>query len=325
MISKSRFKQIFFSIPHYFAEIENCRNAKDIYLWFYFKMPYLFPMIQFPVYLDVELTNFCNLNCVHCLSQRNEMKRDMGFMAYDLFKKITDEFSLYANRSLLICGLGEPCLHPNITDILNHLSEKKIRYSFYTNGTFLKKFTTNEIVNWNIDTLVVSVDGLDNESYGKIRIGKEVNQYDVIKDYVSTLFRLRNIEGKKNPRIEIRHVIFPNENSKQLVFFRDEWMKIADAVKFNFIIPSSGKLATLSPKMRQCRDIRRKMHVRWDGRVPVCGYQYIHNDYEWLGDAQHSSIKEMWNHARLQKIRCYHKNQSFDSIPFCQDCVFTQT
>jgi organic radical activating enzyme len=253
------------------------------------------------------------------------MKRNIGFMDYGLFKKIADEFGHYKNRNLLICGLGEPVLHPQIKEILNYLSEKQIRHTFYTNGTFLKKFTIYDIVNWNIDTIVVSVDGLDNESYRKIRVGKEDNQYDVIKENVSALFRLRNREGKKNPRIEIRHVIFPNESNKQLVSFRDEWLKIADAVKFNFIISPSDKAFERTQNLRRCRDIRRKMHIRWSGQVPVCGYQYIHDDHEWMGDVNYAAIKEMWNHARLKKVRFYHKNRDFDSIPFCNKCVFTQT
>lgn len=302
--------------------MKNCHSLKDLYFWAYFKMPYLFPVARFPIFLDIELTNSCNLNCIHCLSQRNEMKRDIGFMSYDVFEKIANEFMQYKNRHLLICGVGEPVLHPNIKEILDYLTKMKIRHSFYTNGAFMKRFSINKIMDWDIDTIVVSVDGLDAESHKKIRIGSE---YNIIKENVSNLFRLRKEQRKANPRIEIRHVIFPNEDNNQLVNFREEWLKIADAVKFNFLISPLDKCYRQDKNLRRCRDIRRKMHVRWNGQVPVCGYQYIHDDYECLGDIQNSSIKEMWNHPRLKELRYFHRKRIFDSISFCTRCVFTQT
>ena len=321
VVSKRRFRQIMFSLQHYLAEVKNCRDAKDAYFWLYFKKPYLFPLVHFPATVDIELTNNCNLSCIHCLSQRKENKRPLGFMDYEVFTKIADEMGRYPGRNLLICGVGEPVLHPRIQEMLSYLSEKRLRYTFYTNGTFMRRFTPKDIMNWHIETIVVSVDGIDDETHAGIRVGSD---YSAIKEDVAALSAFRTWEGKRNPRIEIRHVIFPYETNNQLVRFRREWLKIADAVKFNFLISPSDKSTGLEGDLMRCRDIRRKMHVRWSGQVPLCGYQYIHDDYEWLVDIHFTTLEEIWNGTRLNEVRSWHKARAFRSVPFCRNCPATQ-
>ncbi len=40
---------------------------------------------QFPLYINLELTNDCNLSCLMC--PRDKMKRDVGHMQKDTFLK----------------------------------------------------------------------------------------------------------------------------------------------------------------------------------------------------------------------------------------------
>lgn len=68
---------------------------------------------EFPKCLHIELTNACNLKCIMC--PRRDMKRDVGYMNFELFKKIIDESS--GNVDFICLNfMGEPFLHKKISD-----------------------------------------------------------------------------------------------------------------------------------------------------------------------------------------------------------------
>lgn len=64
---------------------------------------------KIPLYLDIELTNHCNLKCKMCGT--NYSKRKKGFMSKRTFGKVA-EFALKNNIPVRFIGWGEPTLHP---------------------------------------------------------------------------------------------------------------------------------------------------------------------------------------------------------------------
>jgi MoaA/NifB/PqqE/SkfB family radical SAM enzyme len=64
-------------------------------------------------------------------------------------------------------------------------------------------------------------------------------------------------------------------------------------------------------------------HVRWDGRVPLCGYQPTKQEY--LGDLNKLSLEEIWSTSgRLEEVRTAHRLRHFDEVSFCKSCFYTQ-
>ena len=75
---------------------------------------------NFPQTVTIELTNNCNAKCEYCA--RQNYGRKLGYMSYQLLKKIGDEVSFYKLKSLSIAADGEPTLHPDIIKYLRYLS-----------------------------------------------------------------------------------------------------------------------------------------------------------------------------------------------------------
>ena len=50
-----------------------------------------YKLTEYPLNVVVEVTAFCNLNCVMCT--QNEIKRPRGYMDIFLYKKIIDELA----------------------------------------------------------------------------------------------------------------------------------------------------------------------------------------------------------------------------------------
>jgi MoaA/NifB/PqqE/SkfB family radical SAM enzyme len=311
LMSQKRALQVLLSIPHYFHEfVAEVRSPADAYVWAYFKLPYLFRLCDFPTRVTIEPTNECNFSCRHCA--RSVMSRNVGFMDLGVFEKIVAELGRRPSCVMKIGGLGEPALHPQFRLFMNLLKQHGVRSTLYTNGTLLREYDHEEILNWGVRVLVVSIDGVDAESFERIRVGGD---YDLIKKAVGAFYQLKKRLKYRKPELEIRHVIMPNEPRNELVSFRVTWLEIADTVKFNYLFPLTP--APVIEERPMCRDIMREFYIRWDGRVPLCGYQSA-----WLGDLHTASIRELWHDAKLQELRQVHRKRDLSAAPVCRSCSF---
>ena len=317
-LASGKLKQILFSIPCYFDEVAQLRTRRDFYMWFYYKFPYSSHVPGFPPYVNLSVTEWCNLSCVHCY--RNLMPWSPHDMELPLFGRIVDEIAKHPECLLKLQGLGEPAVHPQIRSFVSLLAESKVKTTIYTNGTLLERFSPHEIVELGFGKLVVSIDGIDAQSYESIRVG---GNYAPLRANVARLRQTRGELKSRRPRIEIRHVIFPNESSEALRQFRRDWLEFADTVKFNNLTHLSPQPRGVSaPMFRRCRDIRREFYIGSGGQVPVCGCRFWSGTTEEvLGDLHHATIQELWQHPTLRSIRSCHERAALDDVPFCRTCI----
>jgi len=88
---------------------------------------------------------------------RQKMKMDMP-----LFKKIIDNASEIGVPEVKLNRFGEPLLHPLLIDMIRYTKEKDIpRVYFTTNGTLLNEALSREIITSGIDSITISLDGVD--------------------------------------------------------------------------------------------------------------------------------------------------------------------
>jgi len=311
-----RAQQVLWSSRHYLSEIMRLRSAGAMVSWLHYKLPWLFAQTRLPLAVTLEITNHCNYACPHC--PRNELNRDreLGFMDAATFRKLVRECDGHVKMIKLI-GLGESALHPDLDEMLQNLQSSGIEGVLYTNGTLLKRYSSETILGWNLNTIVLSIDGTDARSFNRLRVGGD---YHTIREHLAQFRALRDRLGMRGPHIEIRHVIMPNETRDMLRAFQSDWLNgLADSVKFNLLgAPYGSKRAAVANRPR-CRDIRREIHVRYDGRVPLCGYD---GQSEWIGDLAHSSLEDIWHSRRLDHVRDQHARRDLSALPACRTCQF---
>lgn len=314
-IRTRRRRQLWHSVPHYFREFREVRSLHEVYWWARHKLPYAFATSRFPMFISLEPTNECNFACPHCPRTVINEGRGLGFMDIDLFEKIADEVSACDGACVLkMGGLGEPALHPQLAKMMEMLQERQIRTILYTNGTLLHEYPLQVILGWRFWILIVSIDGTDARSFERLRLG---GNYLSIRSAVKRFRRAREESSLERPRIDIRHVIMPSETAAQLESFRADWLAVGDTVKFNYLLPPLPSSRVEDVSRPRCRDIKREMYIRYDGRVPLCGY---HD--EWLGNVRHSSIAALWHHPRLEDVRARHERRALAELPFCRTCAF---
>lgn len=108
-------------------------------------------------WVDVEITNLCNFSCWFC--PREAMTRPLGRMSYEDFCLMADRIDRAGVvREMLIGGIGEPTLHPDLLRMLHYLRDHtSLRATVITNGSRLMEGFGKELLEAGLHRLIVSL------------------------------------------------------------------------------------------------------------------------------------------------------------------------
>jgi radical SAM protein with 4Fe4S-binding SPASM domain len=267
-----------------------------------------------PVSAGVELTNNCNLNCPECSSGSGKMKRDRGFMDIELFNRFYKELSPYL-INLNLYFQGEPMLHPQFFSFIRNSINTHTIVS--TNGHFLSVENSERIVRTGLNKLIISLDGIDQNTYSVYRKSGEVD---------TVLEGIKNVSDAKRRcnsslKIEIQFLVNRlNENQiPQIRQFADKVkaslnlksMQIINKDDIGFWLPSrhrfrrykmkNGEYVLKNSLPDRCARLWFNPVITWDGKVIPCCFdknaEYV------MGDLNHDSFREIWNGTKFRIFR----------------------
>ncbi len=112
-------------------------------------------------YLFFELTDKCNLNCLHCGSRCDGMHNT--FLPVVAVEKTLGEIaSRYNPSKILVCITGgEPLLHPALFEIIRTATLMGFPVGMTTNGTLIDENKAKRLYLSGVKTISVSIDGLE--------------------------------------------------------------------------------------------------------------------------------------------------------------------
>lgn len=270
---------------------------------------------EFPLHLDVESTNACNLRCVMCT--RNFMTEEIGYMSWSLFKKVIDEGAKYNLPSIKLNLRGEPLLHPELPKMVKHAKDKGIlEVQFNTNGLALTEKKSEELIKAGLDRIIFSFDGATKETYEKIRTG---SNFETVVNNIKTFVEIRNSMGLKRPCVRVQMVKM-KENEHEVEQFIKMWISTVNRVAVSTRREPHEKGAKSAKQLEHfpCHQIWQRMAVWWGGEVTMCCGDW-HGEYI-LGDAEKTSLHELWHGERYNRIRELHAKGKFNEIPMCARC-----
>lgn len=133
-------------------------------------------MLKFPTHVQLEITDVCNLRCVHCyhfdINKKQKSKDLEDEKVIEIVKKIIDA-KIY---SLIITG-GEPLSRPKLLlKIVSLAKQAGIFVSINTNLLLLNSHILGELKKIKLDSFLVSCPASDSFVYNKITRG---GNYDV--------------------------------------------------------------------------------------------------------------------------------------------------
>lgn len=288
-----------------------------------------------PLSYSIEPTNHCNLKCPECPSGLGSLTRPLGLLKLNDFKNWIDQIKDKGFYVQLFFQ-GEPYINKQLPEMIKYAQNNKVYIAISTNGHFITEKNIDHILANAPDKLIYSVDGLDEESYQKYRVGGTFKQAD---EGLRLLIRKRNELKQKRPFVEFQFIVMKqNEHQiedvkkyckdvgvNKLVFKTMQISSYENALKFLPLNPKYRRynLDDQSFEMKNgmknhCFALWRTSVITWDGRVVPCCFDK--DAKHTLGILNGKSFSDIWTSNQYQNFRhSVLTNRSQNDI--CRNCT----
>ena len=119
---------------------------------------------RIPIGGSIDLTNRCNLGCVHCYIKESAAAEDMST---DQVKKILDETAEAGCLWILLTG-GEPLLRNDFQEIYLHARKNGMLINLFTNATLITEEIADFLAEWSPFAVEISLYGMSEDTYKKV-------------------------------------------------------------------------------------------------------------------------------------------------------------
>jgi radical SAM protein with 4Fe4S-binding SPASM domain len=122
-----------------------------------------------PVSGCIELTERCNLQCVHCYINQpaDDQDRQRRELTYEQWCRILDQLVDEGCLWLLITG-GEPLLRSDFLDIYTYAKRKGLLVTIFTNGTLLTPEIVDYLYEWPPAIIDITLYGITQQTYERV-------------------------------------------------------------------------------------------------------------------------------------------------------------
>lgn len=289
-----------------------------------------------------DLANVCNLRCPLCATGAGILKQRQMFMSYETFSRV---FPQMADKVLFInlYNWGESFLNPAIFPIIEAIHETGVLSHVHSNMN-LKPEVVDRIAESNLTTLVMSVDGAQDHTYGAYR---KKGDFQVVLQNIRRLMKRRRELGKKFPEviwkfivhkhneddIDAAHELAKEVGVDKIQFTpiwadlqpgasdprQDEWAEEWLPVKRTEFAFETRKIPVFD---QACQFLWMDPVINSDGSVAPCCFvsDAKHN----FGDLNTHTFEEIWNNDLYRYSRSLFTEEEYDGPPVgsvCDDCT----
>lgn len=296
--------------------------------------------------LDLNITNRCNFHCTHCAFDSGLKK--MKELSLEQIIRILKETKQLGGERFDITG-GEPLVRKDVSRIIKIGNELGYKIELVTNGSLLTKSKLANFKRLGLDSIAISLDGSDYETYSRIR-RTDKKTYEKVSQSVdqalslgfavkintvvfqSNLQDLPNItqfcleKGIKEHGIYYFTPIGRAEYGKEravepiawLYFIRKNLVQFAGKIKLSLEMPLIEK-GRLNKEIR-CIANAEKYHLQIlpDGNTYPCAILASYNKP--IANLTMTPVKDVWNNETLWKNYWQDVSCLFESMSnYCVD------
>ena len=121
--------------------------------------------------VHLELTNLCDFDCLFC--PKSEMTRSKGFMDTGLAKSLISEIGQRKIcEKITFHVMGEPTLHPDFFEILDHARDASVPVGLTTNGAGLGRDVGRRLADYSLYQIDISLQTPDESCFNLRQAGK---------------------------------------------------------------------------------------------------------------------------------------------------------
>jgi len=284
-----------------------------------------------PISVQWELTNKCNLDCIHCLRD----KRDVKELNTDEVKDIITQLKKENCLGLTFTG-GELFLRKDVFDIIEFARQSQFRVIILTNGTLLNEDKIKRLKRLNITIIQVSLHGItpsmhDSITQVKGSFAKTMNAISLFRKY-KIPFRVATMALNKN---------FDQLKALKRLAHKQKWEIIIDfslaptflREKYPLNLRTADKQVRQAYKQRilkwpnrqKSRGSKSKRRIHINSAKLYSSYISAHGDVyasiyfrKTLGNLRKQSLNHIWHHSKTLNWMRNLKKEEFD----CYNCKY---
>lgn len=279
---------------------------------------------EFPLVLNVEPTNACNLRCAVCPRQETVRRHGLHYLSLAHFRRIIDEASEHG--PLIMLNLhkdGEPLLHRDLPEMVAYARNRKAADTIHlnTNGTLLDRPVAAGLLDAGIDDITVSVDAAWPETYQRI---KGAGNLDGVNRGIEHFLSLRNKMGA-HTFIRVKIMEFDWVSAEEIEAFHRRWDAVADQVQVTGVHDWSGAIEDLAItdetacRRYPCALLWYALAVNSNGAVSICNVDWDYSGV--VGNIHEKNLSTIWNDAPIQRVRRAHLQALWNTPAVCERCV----
>lgn len=272
-----------------------------------------------PFTVSIEPTTACNLGCSECPSGLKSFTRPTGKLDLEVNRKLLRSLGkqlFYINYYFQ----GEPFLHPQFLELVREAKKHRIYTATSTNAHFITPQKAAEIVASGLDRLIISIDGLTQQTYESYRVHGSLQK---VLTGTENLVAAKKKAGSATPHLIFQFlVVKPNEHEVAAIFEKAKELEVDEvrlksAQVYDYqnghpLIPDNEKYARyrrqsdgtyrLKYKTRNhCWRMWSSCVLTWDAKVVPCCFDK--DATQVLGTALEENFGVLWKSAAYQQFR----------------------
>lgn len=274
-----------------------------------------------PYFIKIEPTSRCNLSCPGCL-HAGSMKESftsamVGDMDFGIFSAVIDGLKDYLVK-VSIYIIGEPLLYGRIGEMIGYLSERRIASAISSNLNYLTPDLAELLVRNRLTHLIISLDGYDQESYAKYRVG---GNFEKVVGNIRLIQEEKKRQKSKYPYLEVQTIKLEHLRDEDIRKIK-EMARQLGADKFTLKENSAPFYAEPRPEAKRCFWLYGNPQIHWNGTVQPCCHYYEDktNDF---GSLNGQRLSDVWNNDMYRAARRFFATGERGPVPLrCYSCYF---
>lgn len=278
---------------------------------------------DFPLHVDIESTNRCNLRCSMCTIDFDNMRQ--GDMDMGIFEKIIKEGGANHLPSIKLNMRGEPTLNQNLVEMVRLAKQAGIlEVQFNTNGVAANERLAQGLIEAGLDRIKFSIDAATLQTYESIRS----TSYERVVNNVRNFVRIRDESAKVRPVVQVQ-MVYMIDNKDEVVKYVQLWQNIVNRIGFDTyrskdkVLEDGRRVEPLPRRTVPCAQLWQRLGVTFDGNIVMCcGDHKVINP---LGNIKTTTLKEAWHSDLINKYRRLHLEDRSQEIKACSICEVNRT
>jgi len=278
---------------------------------------------HFPLNIDIETTDLCNLKCPMCARTIKDADKEnhlvkSRYIDKEAYMDIIDQAVEHGVKAIKLQYLGEPLMHKDVVFQVEYAKKKGVLdVMFNTNAVLLTPELSAKLLEAGIDKVFVSFDAVNPKLYEQQRVGTTIGKV------IDNIYEFIKLRDKFYPQTHIRLSMVMYDDpvwQRQFEAMKVMWDGLVDSLGYGVFNERHPDLKHEYEKVEgfACEQLFQRMFLKCNGNVTVCcvddADEYV------VGNWKEQRLIDIWNSPKYKEIRKLHTEGNYDKIAMCRKC-----